>query len=311
MDFAEVARSYPQFGKSTWNLGRTREEVFSAKKVEFKRSNGAGCCGGAEADLPNWSSCGCDEGQRRSRAVVPHDIFDDPWGGGNDRPWAGGRKPLPDYVVPSNCMRESECCISIYCYPVDRIEHKLPTIFSHCYFLIQDCDGSSWRLHLDPNQAKMKPPQDHGFGEGNMVTLTANFQPDPNNDKFEWSTCEPCVMCGQSPCGVADCLVSEAIDYPLTKFQEQEYPLEGETELDIVAGPFTSPTYKLLGPNSNTFIAYLARKCGLPPLKLHGSSGRLPAMGAQLAGDRDMQIYLQRHADWLEERLERWRREGR
>lgn len=302
MDFAEVARSYPQFGKSTWNLRRTREEVFSTKKVEFKRSNGAGCCGGAEADSPNWSSCGCDGGQRRSRAVVPHDIFDDPWGGGNDRPWAGGRKPVLDAGAPSNCMPGAECCVDVYCYPVP--DHEF---FLHCYFHITDCSGVTWRLELDPNQAKAAYESNKSLKSPVDMIVVHKDAPFGQNDKFEVGECEPCPMCfpGDHSCPAAECLFREAADYPLGEALPEDFPTEkeakrGATPQDwafALGGPHVP--YKVYGPNSNTFVAYLARRCGLPALKTH-RVGRDSAPGADLAhDDRVFSRYLELREGWL------------
>jgi hypothetical protein len=313
MDFAEVARSFPQFGKSMRNLIRSRAAVFHSQENGTRCENSDCCSDGSNSKVqcahPRCIECAegdvrdfFDEGRLRSSFL-----------GGPSHTLVEKVRFSKGGLVAAVCASEEQCCVSIYCYPVDIpkefAEFGDKPRFSHCYFLVKDCEGRSWRLHLDPNQANIEPPQDHGFGEGNLVTLTADHVPDPRKDKLEWSVCEPCVMCGQSSCGLADCLVSEAADYPLAQVQEQERPLNGETILDIILFPGSFPTYKLLGPNSNTFVAYVARKCGLPPLKQFGSNGRLPAIGAQSAEDRHMKNYMRRHEGWLADRHERWLRE--
>lgn len=87
MDFAEIPRSMPQFGKSMRNLLRSREEVFHPRMVASRRGRGTRCCGEAGADSVGRGACGCGGREGPTRGIVNESISDGPWSGGNDLPW--------------------------------------------------------------------------------------------------------------------------------------------------------------------------------------------------------------------------------
>jgi hypothetical protein len=59
-DLAAIPREFPQFGKSVWNLGRTREEVFGGKGSKCSTAGaGSGKCTDAGCGC---SGCGCEGG---------------------------------------------------------------------------------------------------------------------------------------------------------------------------------------------------------------------------------------------------------
>jgi hypothetical protein len=59
-DLAAIPREFPQFGKSVWNLGRTREEVFGGKGSKCGTAGaGSGKCADAGCSC---SGCGCEGG---------------------------------------------------------------------------------------------------------------------------------------------------------------------------------------------------------------------------------------------------------
>jgi hypothetical protein len=59
-DLAAIPREFPQFGKSVWNLGRTREEVFGGKGSKCGTAGaGSGKCAVAGCSC---SGCGCEGG---------------------------------------------------------------------------------------------------------------------------------------------------------------------------------------------------------------------------------------------------------
>lgn len=57
MDFAEVARRYPQFGKSTWNLGRSRGEVFSSRCKATPSRRRCDCAAPVIDESPHGGVC--------------------------------------------------------------------------------------------------------------------------------------------------------------------------------------------------------------------------------------------------------------
>jgi hypothetical protein len=59
-DLAAIPREFPQFGKSVWNLGRTRQEVFGGKGSKCSTAGaGSGKCADAGCGC---SGCGCEGG---------------------------------------------------------------------------------------------------------------------------------------------------------------------------------------------------------------------------------------------------------
>lgn len=301
MDLTEIPRRMPQFGRSMRNLLRPREEVFSPRKVGFKRGSETRCCGGAGADSLSGGSCGCGGREARHREFVPYDIFGEQWDGGNGRPWLGNQKPTEDGPGLLLQAQWGICCADIYCRPIQGYEFLL-----HCYFLLTDCSGVTWLLELDPNHLTMawkNRKEGAPMSSVDMIMLHRDFTP-PAEHVHIGGKCQTCGYNEQGvlSCPYIDCLSREAVKYPYGNALTQDFPLPTDppnaTPESLSDQGENYTAYKKTGPNSNTFIAYLARRCHLPPLK-EFADRRLPAPGAGFI-DRDLfEDYLENRLDWL------------
>ncbi len=312
MDFAEIPRSMPQFGKSMRNLIRSREEVFHPRMVASRRGRGMRCCGEAGADSVGRAACGCGGREGPTRGILNDSISDGPWSGGNDLPWIESDGIIIDVGRPLVLVQAGFCCVAVYCYLIEDPPPKgQPAVFPHshhrnavhCYFQGIDCTGAIFRLELDPNQVNIAMASGKADRPIHMVVMLKGEAPNPKKDIFEFSACQPCGdgLAGSS-CQIIDCLLSESLNYPFGVVQPEELPKPGESLRDMVLPTSAhKPAYKLTGPNSNTCVAYVARKCGLPALH-QIRKGRKPAFGAKASSDYEMERYWGLRMDWMEGR---------
>lgn len=270
IELAAIPREFPQFGKSLYNLVRSRSQVFPVSEHGGEGKSGHVCRG----------KCGC--GSKSSRDLERHDrwLMDD-----------------EECGHESCAVPVTNCCASIYC--------DMPAIGRnvHCYFYMSDCE-SSYMLELNP--LKVAGGAQPFGGPDSIMVLTPNAQLPKANPLVE--VCEPCVMChgeDQSSCSLADCLLSAALAYPLAHPDPSEPPVATNVGGQVTLNPaalgamaFGRPTYNAAGPNSNTFVAILARACGLPvpPLKVPGGI----ATGIDWT-DRKLSLYVDRNKDYVDD----------
>ena len=312
MDFTEVARSLPQFGKSMRNLRRSRREVFSPSMHESKRRKAEGCFCGPMMKCSSQRSCGCSDSALGASGVLSDDTFGEPWGDGVDVPWIGNDNPSGDGARSLLLVQGGMCCVAVYCHLIDTkpkdgeaapFYHKKAM---HCYFQVLDCSGSIFRLELDPLKVTEAIKAGKTGEPISMISVIQNHTPE-GKDVREFYDCQPCSEeGGGSSCQLVSCLLRETMTYPFAEVQPEELPKPGDGKnmnTMVMPWPISSDmtSYKVDGPNSNTFVAYVARRCGMPPLR-QIRPGRFQAYGASKASDQAMKDYWERHVQWMEGR---------
>jgi hypothetical protein len=136
-----------------------------------------------------------------------------------------------------------------------------PLTYSHYYILLIDCDGSETRLELTPQRPEdLKPAE---FAAAGGVPSWSRVGPAdsmiyrnlvrPFTGSLEWEGCYDCEVseegCLEAWSDVCACVEDTAEDYSRAPLGKQKV------------------AWSPLGPNSNTFVWYVAVVCGLGPIK--------------------------------------------
>ena len=273
MEFAEVARSLPQFGKSMRNLARSRAEVFRGCRGALSRSRDmcfgfnrdeacscAGACGcknavggcGCKSSSGDWDGSKLRKGHRFSSGMVHMEaiahLHDEPIQSRMTMDAVGSDDSGDGPTAGDGfCLAAPYCRVKILC------DHQIVVLgvvtpYYHCRFVLTMCNGSSATLELGSALGiPFGPP-----GTGVHLTLDGGrpqqlVRPGGvGRSPVELDQTEPCQSC-EDVCGIVLCVLAKAASYPLA----------------VTGNRLRKSGYDPLGPNSNTFVRYVAEMCGL------------------------------------------------